>query len=68
MTLVLDDLLRKLLTYEIHLKDDEEETQTTRGEAVKTTSQEHYASEDEPSEGDEDSKVMIARGLKKIFK
>ena len=67
-TLALDDLLRKLLTHEIHLKEDEEEDQPKRGVAFKTTNEELQSSEDELTESDEDSMVMIARGLKKMFK
>jgi len=69
-TLALDDLLRKLLTHEIHLKEDEEEkeTQPKQGVAFKTISEEHHSLKDESSEEDEDSMAMIARGPKKIFK
>ena len=43
-------------------------TQPKKGVFFKTTSEEHYSLEDESSEEDEDSMVMITRGLKKIFK
>jgi len=66
-TLALDDLLKKLLTHEIHLKEDEEEVQPTRGIAFKTTIEELHSSEDESSES-ENSMAMITRGLKKMFK
>jgi len=67
-TLALDDLLGKLLTHEVHRKEDEEEIQPKKGVAFKTTSKEHYSSKDNSSEEDEDSMAMIAQGLKKIFK
>jgi len=67
-TLALDDLIRKLLTHEIHLKEDEEKGQTKRGIVFKTTNEELHSSKDESKESDEDSTAMIARGLKKIFK
>jgi len=51
-TLALDDLLGKLLTHEIQLKEDEEETQPNKWVAFKTTSEEDYSSEDESSEED----------------
>ena len=54
--------------HEIHLKEDEEETQPKTRVTFKTTSEEYYSSEDECSEEDEDFMAMIARGLKKIFK
>ena len=65
-TLTLDDLLRKLLTHEIHLKEDEEEVQPKKGIAFKY--EELHSSKDESSKSDEDSMAMIARGLKKMFK
>ena len=46
-TLALDDLLGKLLTHEIHLKEDEEEVQPKRGVAFRTTKEELQSSEDE---------------------
>jgi len=67
-TLALDDLLGKLLTHEIHLKEDEEEVQPKRGVAFKTTKEELQSSEDESTKSDEDLMAMIARGLKKMFK
>ena len=67
-TLALDDLLGKLLTHEIHLKEDEEEVQPKRGVAFKTTKEELQSSEDESTESDEDSMAMIAAGHKKMFK
>lgn len=69
-TLALDDLLGKLLTHEIHLKEDEEEkeTQFKEGVAFKTGSEDTIPSEEESSEEDEDTMAMIARGLKKMFK
>jgi len=66
--LAVDNLLAKLLAHEIHLKEDEEETQTKKGVAFKTTSEEHYSSEEESSEEDKDSMAMTPRGLKKMFK
>jgi len=51
-TLALDDLLGKLLTHEIHLKEDEEEVQPKRGVAFKTTKEELQSSEDESTESD----------------
>jgi len=36
----LDELLGKLVTHEIHLKEDEEEDQPKRGVAFKTTNEE----------------------------
>jgi len=66
-TLALNDLLEKLLIYEIHLKEDEEETQPTRGVASNSNEELQY-SEDESTETNEDSMAMIARGLKKMFK
>jgi len=44
----LDDLLKKLLTHEIHLKEDEE-AHTKREVAFKTPTE--YSFEDESSEG-----------------
>ena len=67
-TLVLDDLLGKFLTHEIHLREDEEEVQPKRGVAFKTIKEELQSSKDESIESDEDSMAMIARGLKKMFK
>ena len=68
--LSLNDLLRKLLTHEIHLKEDEEEkeSQPKKGVSLNSTSEKHYCSEDESNEEDEDSMAMTRRGLKKIFK
>ena len=54
--------------HEIHLGQDKEETLSKRGVAFKTTSEEHYFSEDKCTEGDEDSIAMIGRGSNKIFK
>ena len=54
--------------HEIHLREDKEETQTKKGVAFKTTSEEYYSSEEGYSDEDEDSMAMITRGLKKIFK
>jgi len=45
-TLALDDLLGKLLTHEIHLKEDQEEVQPRRGVAFRTTKEELQSSED----------------------
>jgi len=67
-TLALDDLLGKLPTHEIHLKEDEEEVQPKRGIAFKTTKEELQSSEDESIESDEDSMTMIVRGLRRMFK
>ena len=61
------DLLGKLVTHEIHLKEDEEETQPKKGVAFKTISEEHHSSEDESNEEDKDSRAMNTRGLKKIL-
>ena len=58
----------KLLTHEIHLKEDEEEVQPKRGIAFKTTNEELHSSEDESSKNNKDYMTMIARGLKKMFK
>ena len=60
-TLPLDDLLGKLMTHEIHLKEDEEVGQTKKGVAFKTRSEEAISSEDESSEENEDTMAMIAR-------
>jgi len=67
-TLALDNLLGKLLTNEIHLREDEKEVQTKRGVAFKTINEELHSTKEESSEKDEDSMTMIAKGLKKIFK
>jgi len=67
-TLALDDLLGKLPTHEIHLKEDDEEVQPKRGVAFKTAKEELQSSEDESTDHDEDSMAIIARGLKKMFK
>jgi len=67
-TLALDDLLGKLLTHEIHLKEDEGEVQPKRRVAFKTTKEEPQSSEDESTESDEDFMAMITRGLKKMLK
>ena len=56
--LILDDLLWKILTHEIYLKEDEEETQTNRVVAFKTSNEELYSSKDESSKGDEDSMAV----------
>ena len=66
--MALEGLLGKLLTHEIHLKEDEEELQPKKGIAFKTTKEESQSSEDESSNSDEDSVEIIARGLKKMFK
>jgi len=58
----------KLLTHEIHLKEDEEEAQNKEGVAFRTTNEELHSSKDESSESDEDSMVIIVRRLKKTFK
>jgi len=57
----LDDLLRKILTHEIHLKKDKEEIQTNNGVAFKTSNEELHSSKDESSISDKDSMRMIAR-------
>ena len=67
-TLAMDDLLGKLLTHEIHLKEDEEELQPKKGIAFKTTREEPQSSDDESSDSGEDSMAIIARGLKKMLK
>ena len=67
-TLALDDLLGKLLTHELLLKEDEEEAQTKRGVAFNTTNEELHSLKDESSKSDEDSMAMIARRIKKMFK
>jgi len=54
-TLGLDDLLGKLFTHEIHLKEDEKELQPKKGIAFKTTKEEPQSSEDESTDSDEDS-------------
>ena len=56
-----------LLTHEIHLKEDKEEAQPKRG-VVSKSNEELQSSKDESTESNEDSMVMIARGLKKMFK
>jgi len=63
-----DDLLGKLLTHEIHLKEDEDEVQPKRGVAFMTITAELQSSKDESTESVEDSMTMIARGLKTMFK
>jgi len=67
-TLGLNDLLGKLLTHEIHLKEGEEKLQPKKGIAFKTTKKEPQSSEDESTDSGEDSMEIIARGLKKMFK
>ena len=67
-TLALDDLLGKLITHEIHLKEDEEVVQIKKGVAFKTANEDLMSSEDESGKEDEDSMEMIARGLMKILK
>ena len=69
-TLALDDLLGKLMTHKIHLKEDEEgkETQSKKGVAFKTGNEDDIFSEEESSEEDEDTMATIAKGLKKMFK
>ena len=69
-TLALDDLLGKLMTHEIHLEEDEEEkeTQSKKGVAFKTGSEDAISLEEESSEEDEDTMATIAKGLKKMFK
>ena len=67
-TLALDDLLGKLLTHEIHLKEDEEGVQPKRRLALKTMNEELQSSEDESTYSDEDSMSIIVRVLKKMFK
>jgi len=56
--LALVDLLEKLLTHEIHLKEEEEEAQPKRRMAFKTTNEEPHPSKDESSESDEDSMAL----------
>jgi len=69
-TLALDDLLGKLMTHEIHLKEDEEEkeTQSKKGLAFRTGSEDAISSEEESIEEDEDTMATIVKGLKKMFK
>jgi len=67
-TLALDELLGKLLTHEIHLKEDEEGVQPKRRLALKTMNEELQSSEDESTYSDEDSMSIIVRVLKKMFK
>ena len=70
-TLALDDVLGKLLMYEIHDKEDEEEKGTHQFKkevAFKTGGEDVISSEEESSEEDEDTTVTIAKGLKKMFR
>ena len=67
-TLALDNLLGKLMTHKIRLKEDEEVVQTKKGVAFKTANEDLLSSEDESSEEDEDSMAMIARASKKMLK
>ena len=66
-TLAQDDLLGKLMTHEIHIKEDEEVVQTKKGVALKTANEDLLSSEDQSSEEDEDSMIMIATRLKKLL-
>jgi len=67
-TLAMDDLLRKLMTHEIHLKEDEEVVQIKKAVAFKAVNKDLMSSEDESSEENEDSTEMIAKGLMKMLK
>ena len=58
----MDDLLKKLLTHEIHLKEDEEEVPTKTVVTFKGTSKDLYSSEDESCDEDEESPTMIVHG------
>jgi len=64
----LDDLLGELLTYKIHLKEDEADIPTKKGVAFKTKSKDFNSSEDNSSDEDEESMTTIVHGLKKMFK
>ena len=61
----LDDLLGKLLTHKIHLKEDEAES-SKKGIALIAT-KEDYTSNDEESNGNnEEAFSLIVRGLNKM--
>ena len=57
------------MTHEIHLKEDEEEneTQSKKGVAFKTGSEDVISSEEDSSEEDEDTMATISKELKKMF-
>ena len=63
--LELDDLLRKLLTYEIHLKEDEGEN-SKKGIALKATNEDCTSYGEESNDTDEEAFLLIVQGLNKM--
>jgi len=60
--LELDDLLGKLLTHEIHLKEDEGEC-SKKGIAIKVTQEDPTSEEEETNDNDEEAFSLIVRVL-----
>ena len=63
--LELDDLLGKLLTHEIHLKEDDGES-SKKGIALKAIQEDCTSEEEEPNGNDDEAFSLIVRGLNKM--
>ena len=63
--LELDDLLRKLLTYEIYLKEDEGES-SNKGISLKASKEDCTSDEEKPNDNDEEAFSLIVQGLNKM--
>ena len=63
--LELDDPLGKLLTHEIHLKEDDWES-SKKGIALKAIQEDCTADEEEPNDNDDEAFSLIVQGLNKM--
>ena len=63
--LELEDLLGKLRTHEIHIKEDEGES-SKKGIALKATKEDCSSDEEEPNDNDKEAFFLIARSLNKM--
>jgi len=63
--LELDDLLGKLLTHEIHHKEDEGES-SKKGISLKVAQEDPTSEEEETNDNDEEALSLIVRGLNKM--
>ena len=63
--LELDDLLGKLLTHEIHLKEEDGEN-SRKGIALKTTKEDCTSKDEDSDSNDDEAFSLIVRGLNKI--
>ena len=63
--LELDDRLGKLLTHEIHLKEDEGES-SKKGIALKVAQEDSTSEEEETNDNNEEAFSLIVQGLNKI--